>query len=56
MEDLTPVLEFVIHGGVADFELYIADGLRSSRWLRLVRRWWLPGGGITVDTGLVLGG
>lgn len=40
---------------VSDFELYVAEDLVSTRWLRLVRRWWLPGGGIGVDTGLVLG-
>lgn len=41
--------------GVSDFELYIEKDLLGARRLRLARRWWLPGGGIAVDTGLVLG-
>ncbi len=48
-------LDFVRFDGVDTFELYVDESMRDARPLRLARRWWLPGGGIVVDTGLVMG-
>ena len=47
-------VEYARLEGVTDFELYVETTLAGARF-RLARRWWLPSGGVVVDTGLILG-
>lgn len=48
-------VELALVASVREFELCMEKDLIGARRLRLARRWWLPGGGVVVDTGLVVG-
>jgi hypothetical protein len=49
-------VEFVPTDSVAEFELYVEDGMTWSRPIRLGRRWFGLRDGISVDTGLMVSG
>jgi hypothetical protein len=49
-------VDFVQSDAVTEFELHVEDGLSSSRPVRLTRRWFGLRDGVSVNTGMSLGG